>query len=126
MIAYEINNDIIKTNTLKSGSRTLLFLNRALEDIQDDDPCKVISREAYEATLMKYHSFWVKKAAKLVMRFLPTKKGLFSKVCPKGNEAALKKVREDFPKAVCAMSNVYEATKSSTRTIIFWRFLEPA
>ena len=51
-----------------SGSRTLLRLHRALEyiiaflhkldDIQDADLCSVISVEAYEATLMKYHP-WV-------------------------------------------------------------------
>ena len=51
------------------------------------------------------------KAAKLAMGLLPTKKGLVAKVCPDGNEAALKKAHEDFPKAVTAMRSVYEATQ---------------
>lgn len=123
MIEYEIKNDLIKTKKKDdpSGSRTLLRLHRALEyiigflhkleDIQDDGYCSGISREAYEATLMKYHPWVVQKAAKLAMGLLPTKKGLVSKVCPEGNEAALKKAHEDFPKAVSAMRNVYEATQ---------------
>jgi len=123
MIEYEIKNDLIKTKKKDdpSGSRTLLRLHRALEyiigflhkleDIQDDGYCSGISREAYEETLMKYHPWVVQKAAKLAMGLLPTKKGLVAKVCPEGNEAALKKAHEDFPKAVSAMRNVYEATQ---------------
>eukprot|EP00092_Neocalanus_flemingeri_P052593 GFUD01061547.1.p1 GENE.GFUD01061547.1~~GFUD01061547.1.p1 ORF type:complete len:136 (+),score=39.86 GFUD01061547.1:339-746(+) len=123
MVDYEIKNDLIKTKKKDdpSGSRTLLRLHRALEyiigflhkleDIQDDGYCSGISREAYEATLMKYHPWVVQKAAKLAMGLLPTKKGLVAKVCPDGNEAALKKAHEDFPKAVSAMRGVYEATQ---------------
>ena len=46
------------------------------------------------------------------MGLLPTKKGLISKVCPDGDEAALKKAHQDFPLAVTAMRNVYEAYDS--------------
>jgi len=123
MIDYEVKNDLIKAKKKDdpSGSRTLLRLHRALEyiigflhkleDIQDEGYCSVISREAYEATLMKYHPWVVQKAAKLAMGLLPTKKGLIAKVCPDGNEAALKKSQQDFPKAVSAMRSVYEATQ---------------
>jgi len=123
MIEYEVKNDLIKTKKKDdpSGSRTLLRLHRALEyiigflhkleDIEDEGYCSVISREAYEATLMKYHPWVVQKAAKLAMGLLPTKKGLIAKVCPDGDEAALKKAHEDFPKAVSAMRSVYEATQ---------------
>ena len=66
----KVEHDLIKTKKKDdpSGSRTLLRLHRALEyiiaflhkldDIQDADLCSVISVEAYEATLMKYHP-WV-------------------------------------------------------------------
>ena len=118
MIDYEVENDLIEG---KSGSGTLLSLHRALEyiivfllkleDIQDDDNCSVISREAYEETLKKYHPWLVQKAAKLAMGLLPTKKGLIAKVCQDGDEAALKKSQEDFSKAVSAMRSVYEATQ---------------
>jgi len=123
MIDYEIKNDLIKTKKKDdpSGSRTLLRLHRALEyiigflhkleDIEDEGYCSGISREAYEATLMKYHPWVVQKAAKLAMGLLPTKKGLVAKVCPDGNDAALKKAHQDFPKAVSAMRSVYEATQ---------------
>merc|ERR1711970_1596723 len=99
MIDYEVEHDLIKTKKKDdpSGSRTLLRLHRALEyiigflhkleDIEDEGYCSVISREAYEATLMKYHPWVVQKAAKLAMGLLPTKKGLIAKVCPDGDVA---------------------------------------
>merc|ERR1712198_90791 len=102
-----------------SGSRTLLRLHRALEyiiaflhkldDIQDADLCSVISVEAYEATLMKYHPWVVQKAAKLAMKLLPTKGGLILKVHPEGSEEGIKKTLENFPKAVSAMRAAYDA-----------------
>lgn len=122
-----------------SGSRTLLRLHRALEyiiaflhkldDIQDADLCSVISVEAYEATLMKYHPWVVQvwmieklhklctnnefmvfqKAAKLAMKLLPTKGGLTLKVHPEGSEEGIKRTLENFPKAVAAMRAAYDA-----------------
>jgi len=121
MIEYEIKHDLIKTKKKDdpSGTRTLLRLHRALEyiiaflhkleDIQDTDLCSVISVEAYEATLMKYHPWVVQKAAKLAMKLLPTKGGLILKVHPEGSEAGIKKTLEDFPKAVLAMRKSYDA-----------------
>merc|ERR1712241_1639757 len=111
MIDYEVKNDLIKTKKKDdpSGSRTLLRLHRALEyiigflhkleDIDDEGYCSVISREAYEATLMKYHPWVVQKAAKLAMKLLPTKGGLILKVHPEGSEEGIKKTLENFPKA---------------------------
>ena len=70
VMLVQVEHDLIKTKKKDdpSGSRTLLRLHRALEyiiaflhkldDIQDADLCSVISVEAYEATLMKYHP-WV-------------------------------------------------------------------
>jgi len=121
MIDYEVEHDLIKTKKKDdpSGSRTLLRLHRALEyiiaflhkldDIQDADLCSVISVEAYEATLMKYHPWVVQKAAKLAMKLLPTKGGLILKVHPEGSEEGIKKTLENFPKAVTAMRAAYDA-----------------
>jgi len=121
MIDYEVEHDLIKTKKKDdpSGSRTLLRLHRALEyiiaflhkldDIQDADLCSVISVEAYEATLMKYHPWVVQKAAKLAMKLLPTKGGLILKVHPEGSEEGIKKTLENFPKAVSAMRAAYDA-----------------
>jgi len=121
MIDYEVEHDLIKTKKKDdpSGSRTLLRLHRALEyiiaflhkldDIEDADLCSVISVEAYEATLMKYHPWVVQKAAKLAMKLLPTKGGLTLKVHPEGSEEGIKKTLENFPKAVAAMRASYDA-----------------
>merc|ERR1711970_810590 len=127
MIDYEVKNDLIKTKKKDdpSGSRTLLRLHRALEyiigflhkleDIEDEGYCSVISREAYENTLMRYHPWVVQKAAKLAMGLLPTKKVLISKVCPGGDTVAVEKAHKDFPLAVSAMRSVYQATQELYR-----------
>jgi len=74
-----VKNNLIKTKKKDdpSGSRTLLRLHRALEyiigflhkldDIEDEGYCSVISREAYEATLMKYHP-WVVQVSLYIPR----------------------------------------------------------
>jgi len=74
-----VKNNLIKTKKKDdpSGSRTLLRLHRALEyiigflhkldDIEDEGYCSVISREAYEATLMKYHP-WVVQVSLNILR----------------------------------------------------------
>ena len=74
-----MKNNLIKTKKKDdpSGSRTLLRLHRALEyiigflhkldDIEDEGYCSVISREAYEATLMKYHP-WVVQVSLNILR----------------------------------------------------------
>lgn len=121
MIEYEVKHDLIKHKKKDdpSGTRTLLRLHRALEyiiaflhkleDIQDSDLCSVISIEAYDATLCKYHPWVVQKAAKLGMKLLPTKGGLSLKVHPEGSEEGIKKTMEEFPLAVSAMRKVYDA-----------------
>lgn len=123
MINHEVEKDLIKTkkNDDPSGSRTLLRLHRALEyiisflhrieDIKEEDRCSVISREAYEQTLMKYHPWVVQKAAKMAMGLLPNKQGLVLKVCPEGDSESIKQAYLDFPKAVTAMRAAYDITQ---------------
>jgi len=123
MLTYEEEKGMVKRkkNDDPSGSRTLLRLHRALEYIiafldacqglADDDRCSIVSRTAYENTLMKYHPWVVQKAAKLAMGLLPTKKGLIDKLVPSGDPAEIKKASEDLPKAVEAMKKVYNATQ---------------
>jgi len=123
MIEYEVDQGLIKRkkNDDPSGSRTLLRLHRALEyiiaflssvqSISDDDKCSVVSRKAYETTLMKYHPWVVQKAAKLGMALLPTKKGLVDKLVPSGDPELIKKAHEDLPKAVETMQKVYDITQ---------------
>jgi len=125
MIQYEIEENLIKVKKKDdpSGSRTLLRLHRALEyvvaflakldAIDYNDKCAPISREAYEATLMKHHIWAVQKAAKLAMALLPTKIGLVNKVCPEAehNTELLKQVESDFQTAIDTMRKVYDETQ---------------
>merc|ERR1712018_295002 len=123
MIAYEVENNLIKTKKKDdpSGSRTLLRLHRALEYIteflgrleplEDEAYLSTVSREAYEKTLMKYHPWIVQKAAKLAMGMLPTKDGLIQKVVPDKNETKLEQARKAFPPAVEEMRNAYDKTQ---------------
>jgi len=120
MIEYEIEQGSIKTKKKDdpSGSRTLLRLHRALEYIiafldavqklNDEDRCSVVSREAYENTLMKYHLWVVQKAAKVAMGLLPTKRGLVEKIVPNATEDEVKKAQVDLQKAIDTMQKVYD------------------
>lgn len=123
MLIYEEEKGMVKRkkNDDPSGSRTLLRLHRALEYIiafldacqalSDEDRCSVVSRTAYETTLMKYHPWVVQKAAKLAMGLLPTKKGLIDKIVPSGDPAEIKKAQENLVTAVEVMKKVYDATQ---------------
>ena len=83
-LCSKVEHDLIKTKKKDdpSGSRTLLRLHRALEyiiaflhkldDIQDADLCSVISVEAYEATLMKYHPWVVQVHTNEVLASAPS------------------------------------------------------
>jgi len=124
MIDYETKNNLIKTKKKDdpSGSRTLLRLHRALEyiteflgrldDLEDETYLSQASKDAYEQTLMKYHPWIVQKAAKLAMGLLPSKAGLISKVVPDNDQVRLEKARQDFPRAVAEMRNVYDKTQT--------------
>ena len=95
MVAYEVNNKLIKPTARDSttGSRNLLRLHRALEyiigflkgvpDLEVDAKCCPLSQEAYKKTLMKHHVWVVQKAALLAMHMLPLKRGLLEKLCGK-------------------------------------------
>jgi len=123
MIAYEVENNLIKTKKKDdpSGSRTLLRLHRALEyvyeflscleDLEDDTYLGQVSKDAYEKSLQKYHPWIVQKAAKLGMGMLPSKKGLIQKIVPDDDQAKLEKARKDFPKAVEEMRKTYAKTQ---------------
>lgn len=51
-------------------------------DLKEDDSTVHVCREAYEQTLAKYHTFIVKKGAKLAMYAMPTRGQLLKKVMP--------------------------------------------
>lgn len=120
MIEYENSTGMImwKKSSDTSGSRNLLILHRALEyvvafmakldDIEEDEKCTSISKDAYEGTLMKYHPWVVQKAAKVAMNLLPTKKGLILKVAPSGDKDCVEQAYKEFPGAVDSMRVAYD------------------
>lgn len=123
MVAYEVNNKLIKPKARDSstGSRNLLRLHRALEyivaflkgvpDLEVDEKCCPLSQDAYKRTLMKHHPWVVQKAATLAMHMLPYKRGLLEKVCGKefGSEE-YKNAEEILPLGVKVMEEVYAKT----------------
>jgi len=46
------------------------------------------------------------------MGLLPSKAGLISKVVPDNDQVRLEKARQDFPRAVAEMRNVYDKTQT--------------
>ena len=123
MIAYEVNNKLIKPKARDSGTgaRNLLRLHRALEyiiaflkgvsDLGVDDKCSTLSQEAYKKTLIKHHPSVVQKAALLAMNLLPYKKGLIEKVSGKDFGSDEYKAAEDLLHvSVKVMEDVYAKT----------------
>ena len=123
MIAYEVNNKLIKPKARDSstGSRNLLRLHRALEyiiaflkgvpDLELGAKCCPLSQEAYKATLMKHHPWVIQKAALLAMHMLPYKQGLVEKVSGKGlGSEEYKNAEEILPSGVKVMEEVYAKT----------------
>jgi hypothetical protein len=53
------------------------FLKR-IHDSGDDEPLRKHGREAYEATLAKYHPWLVRKAVHVAVYALPTRKNLLN------------------------------------------------
>ncbi|OQV23720.1 putative Ceramide-1-phosphate transfer protein [Hypsibius exemplaris] len=73
-----------------SGSRTILHLNRTLDFFRqfvskmtvmaDEDKLSTVCQPAYKATLGKYHSWLLSKAAGIAISTLPTKIQLYERV----------------------------------------------
>ena len=82
MLEFEIAND--STRAVKSGSRGLLRLHRALAcgisfvdqllKSKDTDEASHMAKEAYSKTLAKYHLRSVQKLAVLVMKMFPSRR----------------------------------------------------
>ncbi|KJE98240.1 hypothetical protein CAOG_08233 [Capsaspora owczarzaki ATCC 30864] len=85
MLRHELENNLTDTTSsggLRSGSRTLLRLNRALEFIlaffdrmieaKEDAACSTLAGEAYANTLSKHHGWAVRSAVNLALYTLPS------------------------------------------------------
>lgn len=90
MIDYEKDNNLLHKKNYTSGSRTLLRLHRGLDfirlflkrisELKEDDNTAQVCKECYEATLAKYHTFVIRKGAKLAMYAMPNRDELLKKV----------------------------------------------
>jgi hypothetical protein len=91
MIEHEVGLKFHLDGRMKSGSRTLLRLHRALEFIiefidrlgtsTDEDNTSTIASEVYYKTLARYHPWLVQKMADLAMYMLPSRRQLIQVMC---------------------------------------------
>ncbi|XP_067658870.1 ceramide-1-phosphate transfer protein-like [Haliotis asinina] len=107
MIQHEVDHDLtkVKKGNLKSGSRTLLRLHRALEFIlafmsrlrigDENEKSSVIASEVYNETLSRFHPWVVQKMAGLAMYMLPSKKDLIDVMC-----------KQDYESVMCTLGEV--------------------
>ncbi|RZC36085.1 AA permease and/or GLTP domain containing protein [Asbolus verrucosus] len=116
MIEYERDNELLQKKGYTSGSRTLLRLHRGLDfiraflkslgDLKDEENTAAACREAYDATLAKYHPFVIKNGARIAMYTLPNREQLLKKVC--GEQEEVKAALDILPKTLEATAIVYE------------------
>lgn len=79
---------------------------RSVAELKDDDNTGPVCREAYDKTLANFHSFVIRKGARIAMYTLPSKEQLLKKVC--GSEEEVKQAMEILPKTLDSTAIVYE------------------
>ncbi|XP_071116231.1 ceramide-1-phosphate transfer protein-like [Haliotis cracherodii] len=106
MIQYEVDHDLTKVikGNLKSGSRTLLRLHRALEFIlafmsrlrtgDENEKSSVIASEIYNQTLARFNIWILRKMAGMAMYMLPSKKNLIDVMCKQDYESVMRTLGE--------------------------------
>lgn len=120
MIEYEKANELLKKNGYVSGSRTLLRLHRGLEfihhfldklkDLKGEDYTSCSCREAYDATLARHHSWYIRTGAKMAMHALPNREQLFVRVC--GDVCNIQTQLDVLPKTLEAISQIHSRIDS--------------
>ncbi|CAI6368562.1 unnamed protein product [Macrosiphum euphorbiae] len=113
MIIHETSNDLVFSG--RSGSITLLRLNRGLEFIilfmsklvylQPNDSTRHCAQEAYSETLAKHHSWIIRHGALFAMNFLPCQKDLYNQTL--GN-APVEETLDKMPEMISNASMVHE------------------
>ncbi|XP_046564255.1 ceramide-1-phosphate transfer protein-like [Haliotis rubra] len=106
MIQHEVDHDLTKVirGNLKSGSRTLLRLHRALEFIlvfmsrlrtgEENEKSSVIASEVYNQTLSRFNTWILRKMAGVAMYMLPSKKSLIDVMCKQDYESVMRTLGE--------------------------------
>lgn len=82
------------------------FLHKVGE-LDDKDLTAPVCRQAYDKTLAKHHSFFIKSGARIAMHILPTRENLLKKVCG-GEEEEVKRTLEILPQTLQTTTMVYE------------------
>ncbi|XP_060881109.1 ceramide-1-phosphate transfer protein [Metopolophium dirhodum] len=113
MITHETSKDLVFSG--RSGSITLLRLNRGLEFIilfmsklvhlQPNDSTKHCAQEAYNKTLARHHSWIIRNGALFAMNFLPCQKALYNQTL--GN-APVEETLDTMPEMISKASMVHE------------------
>ncbi|XP_067944287.1 ceramide-1-phosphate transfer protein-like [Watersipora subatra] len=119
MLKFEVDNKITKTKK-PSASRTLLRLHRALVYIltlfenlsaaKADAKVSSISREAYDATLSKHHTWIVRKACNLAMYSLPLRSVLLHRI--DSEEGAEARIVTHLTNISSSARRVYDITEA--------------
>ncbi|KAL4149526.1 hypothetical protein QTP88_003459 [Uroleucon formosanum] len=113
MITHEFSKDLVFSG--RSGSITLLRLNRGLEfiilfmsklvNLKPNDSTTHCAQEAYNQTLARHHSWIIRNGALFAMNFLPCQKALYDQIL--GN-APTKETLDTMPEMISKASMVHE------------------
>ncbi|XP_044741638.1 ceramide-1-phosphate transfer protein [Chrysoperla carnea] len=120
MIDYERSNDLLTKKDYVSGSRTLLRLHRGLDfirvflrdlsQLQSTVCVAQCCKQAYDRTLSKYHSWFIRKAVNLATYTMPTQRQLLNKVC--GSDVEIQNTLQLLPTMLEVTDEVYNRTQS--------------
>lgn len=118
MIFYEQNANLLYDSQYTSGSRTLLRLHRGLAFIsmflakvhrlEMHEGTSEAGKQAYEATLAQYHTWFVRTGANIAMYALPTKEALKNRVCPENIDQCV----TSLPSMLDALQVVYDRVQT--------------
>ncbi|KNC87623.1 hypothetical protein SARC_00254 [Sphaeroforma arctica JP610] len=113
MMQWEEDNDMFDKDVKYNGARTLLRLNRAsqfvmllIKYIMEREKASMSSNayDAYSETLMRFHSWMIKKAVGVAVYAIPSRHTLLKNMKMTEDEA-----RESLPRLVVAIDTVFSA-----------------
>ena len=73
-----VQNEVAGFDTFFTSAAFVSSFLKRIHDAGDDEPLRKHGRDAYEATLAKYHPWLIRKAVILAVYALPTRKNLLN------------------------------------------------
>eukprot|EP01134_Creolimax_fragrantissima_P008337 CFRG8337T1 len=113
MMQWEQENDMFKKDVKYNGARSLLRLNRASQFImlliknildKEKDSMSTIAYDAYSQTIMRFHTWMIKKAVGVAVYAIPSRAHLL-----KGMKMSEDEARAALPRLVVAIDVVFSA-----------------